>query len=59
MLTFVHAELQAEESWKQQPQNRPSAIRTMLPQSTKRYLILAYKAEFDQVLYPLPLCAED
>ncbi|CAL5225262.1 g8055 [Coccomyxa viridis] len=28
------------------------------PQSTKRYLILAYKAEFDQILYPLPLCPE-
>ena len=27
--------------------------------STKRYLILTYKAEFDQVLYPLPLCPED
>ena len=28
-------------------------------QSSKRYLILAYKAEFDQILYPLPLCHED
>ena len=26
------------------------------PSYGKRYLILAYKAEFDQIQYPLPLC---
>jgi len=28
------------------------------PGNTKRYLMLAYKAEFDQIQYPLPLCPE-
>ena len=29
------------------------------PRNAKRYLILAYRAEFDQIQYPLPLCPED
>ena len=29
------------------------------PSDGKRYLILAYKAEFDSIQYPLPLCLEE
>ena len=29
------------------------------PSKGKRYLILAYRAEFDQIQYPLPLCLEE
>ena len=30
-----------------------------VPSDGKRYLILAYKAEFDSIQYPLPLCLEE
>ena len=59
-LTYIsmHAELQMRSHGSSNPRTAPLQQEDA-PQTTKRYLILAYKAEFDQILYPLPLCFED
>ncbi len=54
---LVHAELQMRSHGSSNLRTGP-VQQDGAPQSTKRYLILAYKAEFDQILYPLPLCPE-
>lgn len=58
MHTCMHPELQARSHGSSKLEVRPFQQYDAL-QSDKRYLILAYKAEFDQILYPLPLCHED
>ena len=58
MRTFLHAELQARSHGSSSPKVGPCQ-QDDAPRSTKRYLILTYKAAFDQILYPLPLCPED